>query len=46
LASWLEFGGKSSDPGLVSAVFIERRVELGTNSSFWLTSYDLLGITG
>ena len=32
LASWLEFGGNSLNPGLASAVFIGRRVELGRNS--------------
>ncbi|MGB5275758.1 MAG: hypothetical protein WBO16_11080 [Gammaproteobacteria bacterium] len=39
LARWLEFGGKSENPGLVSAVFIERRVELRTNSSFGLSEW-------
>lgn len=33
LTSWLEFAGKSLNPGLVSAFCIERRLELGRNSS-------------
>ena len=32
LAGWLEFAGKSLNPGLFSAVFIERWLELGRKS--------------
>ena len=36
LASWLELGGNSLNPGVERAVFIQIGVQFGTNSSFGL----------
>jgi hypothetical protein len=41
LAGWLEFGCKSLNPEFGCAVFIERRVEWGRNSSFGLIEWRL-----